>query len=82
MTSRTLQFKRYPNIYEIDEQIDTLNDNIININPIVSQTWSTNSPRADDVFVLRAWIPSIASKWQYIWVEIATYKLINTGKSV
>ena len=28
---KAVKFKRYPNIYEIDEQIDTLNDNIINI---------------------------------------------------
>jgi hypothetical protein len=28
---KAIKFKRYPDIYEIDEQIDTLNDNIINI---------------------------------------------------
>jgi hypothetical protein len=28
---KAIKFKSYPDIYEIDEQIDTLNDNIINI---------------------------------------------------
>lgn len=28
---KAVKFKRYPDIYEIDEQIDTLNNNIINI---------------------------------------------------